>query len=228
LKAEKKNVDELTFQREYEAQFVEDSNCYFPRHLILQCVDGEHELLNREALQGRRFKGDYYIGVDFGKQVDHTALAVLEQSADNVVRLVYLKQLPLGTQYTEAIGWIKRLNEAFQFSNVRLDQTGVGEAPIEEVKKFLPNAEGVILSARMKLELLSKLLLLMQNKQLTLPLDRELIAQINGQQYQMYKTGELLFSHPAKSHDDQLWALALAAWGLSSPRPRFLPISRSF
>jgi hypothetical protein len=35
---------------------------------------------------------------------------------------------------------------------------------------------------------------------------------INQQQYQYSKSGYLTFSHPAGSHDDQLWSLALSCY----------------
>jgi len=63
----------------------------------------------------------------------------------------------------------------------------------------------------------------MEQKRLTLPLDRELLTQINEQQYRFSRssvkptekpteTGTLTFYHPQGTHDDQLWALALATY----------------
>jgi phage FluMu gp28-like protein len=229
LEADRNALDVLTFRREYEAQFVEENNSYFPSHLISQCVDGNYELLEDHEVLQTEHKGVFHLGVDFGKRVDHSVVAVLEESAGRVQRLVYLKQFPLQTNYATVIGWICRLNEAFRFETATLDQTGVGEAPVEDVKNFLHNAEGVILTSKMKLDILSNLQLLMQHTRLTIPLERDLIAQINEQQYEIRKTGELLFSHPPRSHDDQLWSLALAAWGTGTPpRPAFLPITRTF
>jgi phage FluMu gp28-like protein len=229
LEADRNALDVLTFRREYEAQFVEENNSYFPSHLISQCVDGSYELLKDHEVLQTEHKGVFHLGVDFGKRVDHSVVAVLEESAGRVQRLVYLKQFPLQTNYATVIGWIRRLNEAFRFETATLDQTGVGEAPVEDVKNFFHNAEGVILTSKMKLDILSNLQLLMQHTRLTIPLERDLIAQINEQQYEIRKTGELLFSHPRRSHDDQLWSLALAAWGTRKPlRPSFLPITRSF
>jgi len=56
-----------------------------------------------------------------------------------------------------------------------------------------------------------------------LPLDRCLLSQINEQQYRFSRSpvkpsekpteaGTLTFHHPKGSHDDQLWALALATY----------------
>lgn len=212
LEADRNALDESTFLREYEAQFTDEMNCYFPRRIILQCVDGEHELLGDEDVLHNKFQGNFHLGVDFGKKVDYSVLAVVEKLDDETLRLIYLKQLPLGTEYSSVVGWVRRLNEAFNLISCNLDQTGVGEAPAEDVKRIIPNAQGITLTAKSKVDLLSNLLVLMERKRLILPLDRELIAQIGAQQYEITKSGETLFSHPPKAHDDQLWALALAAW----------------
>jgi phage FluMu gp28-like protein len=226
LRAERDAVDELTFLREYEAQFTEEVGSYFRRHIIIQCVDGEYELMgDQEALNGT-FEGDFHLGVDFGKRADHTAFAILQKEDCENLRLVYLRQLPLGTEYASVLGWMRRLNDRFQFRSCTLDQTGVGEAPAEEVRSFLPRAEGLILTARMKVDLLSNLLLLMEHKRLILPFDQALISEINAQQFNISRTGELLFSHPAKSHDDALWALALAAWRARTHDGQIVPVAR--
>jgi hypothetical protein len=61
----------------------------------------------------------------------------------------------------------------------------------------------------------------MEQKRLTLPLDRVLLAQLNEQEYRFGKTkptenpeekGVMTFYHPSGAHDDQLWALALAVY----------------
>jgi phage FluMu gp28-like protein len=229
LEADRNALDSLTFRREYEAQFVEEHNSYFPSHLISQCIDESCELLTDQDVLDTEYEGVFHLGVDFGKRADHSVLAVLEKDTDQILTLVYLKEFPLQTNYATVIGWIRRLNEAFGFESVTLDQTGVGEAPVEDVKSFLRNAEGVILTNKMKLDILSNLQLLLQHKRLRIPLERSLIAELNEQQYDIRKTGELTFSHPARSHDDQLWSLALSAWGAKKPAgPSFLPITRSF
>jgi Terminase large subunit, T4likevirus-type, N-terminal/Terminase RNaseH-like domain len=231
LEADRNALDPLTFRREYEAQFVEEHNSYFPSSLVSQCIDGSLELLtDQEVLDDEyEYEGVFHLGVDFGKRADHSVLAVLERNTDHTLSLVYLKEFPLQTNYATVTGWIRRLNEAFRFETVTLDQTGVGEAPVEDVKNFLQDAEGVILTSKMKLDVLSNLQLLLQHERLRIPLERSLIAQLNEQQYDIRKTGELTFSHPPRSHDDQLWSLALSAWGARKPAgPNFLPITRSF
>lgn len=229
LELEKETIGDLDFNREYNALFVDEQSCYFPSQLIQECVDGEYELLTDDDIFREEMKGVFHLGVDFGKRVDYTVLAVLEELEEDVLGLIYLKQFPLGTRYAEVVGSIRGLNEAILFSSAALDQTGVGEAPVEDVKAFLRSADGIILTGKTKLDLLSNLRRLMEQGRLIIPLDQSLIAQINGQQCEMMKSDQLRFSHPARGHDDQLWALALAAWcATTTPaRPKFKPYTVS-
>ena len=43
-----------------------------------------------------------------------------------------------------------------------------------------------------------------------MPYDSQLIAEIHCEKYELTKTGHIMFSHPEGTHDDRLWALALA------------------
>jgi hypothetical protein len=52
----------------------------------------------------------------------------------------------------------------------------------------------------------------MEQNRLAIPYDKQLCQQINDQQYAYTKNGKLTFSHPPNTHDDQLWALALAVY----------------
>ncbi len=53
----------------------------------------------------------------------------------------------------------------------------------------------------------------MQTQKLAMPYDSELVAEMNAERYEMLKSGQIQFSHPEDSHDDRLWALALACYG---------------
>jgi hypothetical protein len=68
----------------------------------------------------------------------------------------------------------------------------------------------------------------MEQKRLTLPMERSLLTQINEQQYSFGRAkptemaeekGYMTFYHPPGSHDDQLWALALAVYAAKETEP---------
>jgi phage FluMu gp28-like protein len=220
LELEKKTIGEYDFNREYNAIFLDDQFSYFPSTLVLGCTDDYN--LNSEPKPGEKYKGQYYIGIDFGKHADHSAIAILQKTPEDELRLVYLKQFELDTPYTTVIGNVRLLNEAYRFRAGYLDETGVGEGPYEEIHNFMPAMKGVTLTAKAKQEILGRLKLAMEQHRLTLPRDdSRLLVQMTAQRCEPTMSGTLKFSHPPGTHDDELWSLALAAYAsLEPPYPR--------
>lgn len=228
LEQEKRTIGEYDFNREYNAAFIDDEFSYLPSRLVLSCTD-EYEL-NHEPTLGTRLKGEYLIGIDFGKHADHSAIAILQKHGDEL-RLVYLHEFPLETPYASVIGTVRILTQAYGIEGGYLDQTGVGEAPYEEIRQFMPAIEGITLTAPVKEDILGKLKLTMEQGELTLPRgNSKLLVQITSQQCQPTRTGTLKFTHPAGTHDDCLWALGLAVYA-NHEQPlsrRIRPITKSF
>ena len=209
LELERKTIGELEYNREYNAQFLDEEFAYFPSNLVLSCTD-DYEL-NPDLEKPKSVTGQFYIGIDFGKHTDHSTIIILNKTwNDPQTRLVYMKEFQLETQYNEIIGCVKLLRTIYHFTAGCSDQTGVGEAPVEAIQQFMPNIKGLTLTAKTKIDLMGKLKLAMENHQITFPRDPRLLAQINSQQCKPSESGKLLFTHPSKSHDDLLWALALA------------------
>ncbi len=228
LELERRTIGDFAFNREYNAAFIDDQFSHLPSALVLSCTD-DYEL-NGDPVQGEKHRGEFMIGIDFGKHADHSVIAVLRKEGDNL-RLVYLRELPLETSYTAVIGHVRRLNEAYAFAAGCLDKTGVGEGPYEEIRQFMRGIEGVTLTAQVKEDVMGKLKLALEQGTLTLPRENsQLLVQMTAQQCEPTKSGMLKFSHPAGTHDDQLWALELAVYANEqTPPSRYLrPISRSF
>jgi len=229
LEEMRQNMTREAYLMEYEAEFVEALNSYFPQQLIRRCV--EHaEKLGMELhthLEQDFPKGEYYAGVDFGKLQDYSVLAVVKVE-DNTIKLFYMYEFPLETPYTQVIGHLVRADEKFRFRMVLVDQTGVGEPVLEEIRsQGINRVEGVKFTVQTKEDLLSGLKILMEQGRLAIPYNRRLCTQINEQQYTYSKSGHLQFSHPPNSHDDMLWALALAcAAARTEPQPKLWVIPR--
>jgi phage FluMu gp28-like protein len=230
LELEKKTIGEYDFNREYNAVFLDDQFSYFPSTLVLGCTDDYN--LNSEPTTSEKWKGQYYIGVDFGKHADHSTIAILQKISEDDLRLVYLKQFELDTPYTTIIGNVRLLNQAYGFTAGYLDQTGVGEGPYEEIRAFMPQIKGVTLTAPLKQDILGRLRLAMENHKLTIPRDNSrLLVQITSQQCEPTKSGTLKFNHPLGTHDDLLWALALGTHSALETRwntGHIVPVRRTF
>lgn len=176
--------------------------------------------------------GPFFLGIDLGKRQDYSVIAVVtKQAREEVVHLVYYKRWPLETPYSSVIGSVRVIIDRLR--NVQkclVDQTGVGEYIVEDMQKGgIRNVEGVMLSLPSKQEILSHLKQLMENQLFTFPFDIDLTSELNVEHFELTKTGQVQFSHPDGTHDDILWAVALAVFATRArPVPGFKPITRSF
>jgi phage FluMu gp28-like protein len=175
-----------------------------PMDLIQRCVDRELKLINKGEPQKV-----YVIGIDLAKQQDETVVIILGRDKEEFT----LRHIDAWSKmdYTEQVARIGELGEKFRIVGGAVDQTGVGEAIIEDLKAEIRAVEGVKFTQKTKLELASGLRWSMEHEILVMPDDQKLIAQLNSLHYRIGNTGELVFESSA-SHDDYLWALALAVY----------------
>jgi len=215
------------WQREVEGLWVEAMQTFFPMDLIMSCIDPE--LGNPDSTKAyiediekvtpkQKLIGPYFAGLDLGKQMDYSVLAVVQQSRNGEIRLVHKRQFPLGTSYPDVIGYVARAQQVFDFEGLHVDKGGIGDAVVDELCRIgVRGVKGVFFTETEKEAILNNLKLLMEKKQLKIAGDDKLlIAQVNEQQYEYLqpKTAQerihLKFWHPQGRHDDQLMALALA------------------
>ena len=223
------------WQREVEALWVEASQTFFPMDLIAACIDFELDnpaSLNRfveeiETFDSEQRQGRYFAGLDLGKQIDYSVLAVIQLTEKDEVRLVHKRQFPLGTPYPEVIAYAARTHQTFDFDGMYVDKTGIGDAVVDELESIdMPEVKGVFFTDAEKENMLNCLKLLMEKKLLRIRgEDKQLIAQINEQQYEYLKPNSaqervhIKFYHPKGRHDDQLFALALACYASKEAEP---------
>jgi phage FluMu gp28-like protein len=168
--------------------------------------------------------GEFFVGVDLGQKWDHSAIAVLRKDGD-IVSLVHMKRFKLGTEYGVVLGHVKLLQRALQtVRRVYIDQTGVGEFFVEQSRKEgVKDVKGVMLSLPEKENIMVSMKRTMEKGQLRIPYDSELINEINVERYEQTQTGQTKFTHPNGTHDDRLWALALAIYASKPEIPAYHP-----
>ena len=170
--------------------------------------------------------GTFFIGTDLGQKVDHSAVAVVRKDAD-VVSLVHLKRFKLGTEYGVVLGHMKLLQRTLQtVHRIYIDRTGVGEFFVEQAtREDLKNVKGIMLSLPEKENIMGYMKGNMQKGLLRIPYDSELINEINVERYEQTQTGQTKFTHPNGTHDDRLWALALAVYASGPAITRYVPFA---
>jgi phage FluMu gp28-like protein len=167
----------------------------------------------------------YVAGCDVGKKHDFSVIAVVEKRGQELY-LVHLKRFHLGTEYNSVIGYLKLLNERLKdLRRILIDQSGVGETFVEDVilRAGLKNARGVVFSGPKKQDILVYLKHTMEDGRLHIPFDRELMNELNVERFELTETGQVKFSHPEGTHDDRLWALALAVYVSRPEVPSYRP-----
>jgi phage FluMu gp28-like protein len=219
LERERLNLTDLEYAQEYQGEFIEEVDVYIPMALIEPCVDANMTLLDHGE-EGHK----YYSGTDFAKQRDETVICLLDKQVDENERNRFdLRHISAWSHmdYSDQIGRIGQLTQKFDMRGMpgAADQTGVGEAVIEDLTRILPNVEGVVFTMPKKTELAAGLRVLFEQKAIRIPNDRKLIMQLNSLRYKVSKTGNILFESPEKEklHDDYLWALALACYAARQP-----------
>lgn len=212
LKKQQQLMTAETYRMEYDAEFVEAATSYFTQDLIRSCIVPDLELQCDLEAAPTYTRGEFYAGCDLGKLQDCSVFVAVKKERQTL-QLIFLREFPLETPYSHVIGFMVRGNEKFRFRKILVDKSGVGEVVAEEIaNQGLMNAEGQSFTVQSKGEMLGYLKVKMQQGLLKMPYDRRLCEQINEQRYEYTKSGKLKFWHPTGSHDDQLWALALACF----------------
>ena len=206
----------ITYRMEYEAEFVEDHDTWLTQNILAKAVD--HDLDYHPFNRGQ--EGNFYLGIDLGERVDHSALAALKRSGDTLL-LVHMHQFPLGTSLASVIGYTKVLHNTWQnIHAVNVDNTKHGDYIIQHIiEAGVPETKGVTFTQNSKQEMAQILKQRMTEGTLSIPYDRTLLDELNTQRYTLTKTGRIALDHPPGTHDDRFWALALAAHAAQQPTP---------
>src|SRR5712692_541407 len=218
--------DPSRWEREMEAEFVEDEEAWLPLSLIKKCTSVDFATISESAVLNEKLPAaeNYFVGVDLGLKRDHSVIVVVEKRGQDLY-LVHLKHFRLGTEYGQVLGYLAKLNKGSQAVRwTYVDQTGVGEVFMEEARKTgLKRAKGIMMTQGSKQDIMGYLKHVMENARLWLPYDSELTKEMNVERYELLKTGKTQFYHPDGTRDDRLWALALSVYASRPEIPTYKP-----
>jgi hypothetical protein len=170
---------------------------------------------------------DYFAGQDLAKRRDYSALAVLQCIDNEILKLVFLREWD-HVDYKTVIADTKRYFHSFYWTKLGVDRSGIGDSVIEEYT--FENAEGIVFTQKAKEEMIEHIILLRQQGKLILPQRgaEKLIQQLEEQERIISDAGSVKFRHPSSSHDDLLWALALACHVAKQEMEKPLPMIIGF
>lgn len=204
----KANLPEMIFKQEYEAKFLEDAASVFRG--IQNCV-------RPDVLKDVEFGHSYVMGVDIGKMEDFTVITIIDRTNNCVVYFDKFNKIEYPFQKARILAVAQRYNNA----KITIDSTSVGTPIKEDLERAGAVIDDFIFSNKTKKELIEKLSIMIEQGAIRIPKDEILIEELEAFGYRMTESGNIIYAAPEGLHDDCVFSLALAVWGLSPfIRPR--------
>jgi hypothetical protein len=206
VEAARRQLPERVFQQEYEALFIEDSGGVFRK--VSEAVDA-----GRAAGTPPVAGMTYSLGVDLARVADFSVLAVVDSSG----RQVYFDRF-------NQISWERQIASILDVArryraHVWMDSTGVGDPPLEAVRKGWGLVSGYHFTNSSKGALIDNLAMRIEGGRVRLMDLPVQTAELLSYQYELTPSRNIRMNAPEGQNDDCVIALALACWGLAQPGP---------
>lgn len=205
LEMQRELVSERSYRTEYEAEFFESAGRVFAAEAVEQCVV---RVLPPST-------GNFYVGVDWARYHDLTAIAVLQgdRKSANLVQLETLHGMPWRAQMKKLAELVGRYHGA----RIACDSTGAGDVAYEMLKEHLPGipALGVTFTSDIKRNLIEGLARMIEDGKLKMLPDPWLLRELEHYEAQTRDSGTVKMGGVAGVTDDRVIALALAVSLLS-------------
>lgn len=204
VEAMRRAMPERVFRQEILAEFLEDAGGVFRR--VAECATAVEQ-------DGPIPGHTYVVGVDWGKLNDFTALAVVDVTTRQLVRLERFNQI----DYSVQVGRLRALCERFSPSSVIVERNSIGEPLIEVLVRLgLPVVAFQTTNAS-KMAIIDALALAFERREIEILNDVTLVNELQAYEMERLPSGMLRYSAPEGLHDDCVMALALAWSEIASP-----------
>lgn len=206
-------ADEEAWDQEYELKFLETSSSWLSYDLILSC---EHaEAGDPELYQG----GPVFIGNDIARRKDLWVAWVFELVGDVLWtrEISELRNASFAAQDAE----MDRLCERYRLSRFIMDQTGMGEKPVEDAQTRYgaDRVEGVLLNGATPLNVATAAKQAFEDRRVRIPAGNTVLRDdLHKIRKVVGPTGapRLLADRDGQGHADRSWACFLGVAGALS------------
>jgi hypothetical protein len=200
IEAMRREMPDARFQQEILANFIEDFGGVFRRVQEAATATAQDEPVPGHS---------YVFGVDWGKQHDFTAIAVMDINTRDLVYLDRFNQIDYAVQ-------LDRLGALYnRFSPIAIvaERNSMGDPLIEQLQRLgLPVLPFVTTNAT-KTMIVESLSLALEQSTLRIIDDPILIGELQAYEMQRTAAGNTKYSAPDGMHDDTVMALAIAWHG---------------
>jgi len=204
--------DEEAWRQEYELEFLDEATAWLSYEVITAVEDGDAG--KPELYQG----GPCIIGNDIARRGDLWVAWVWERVGDVfwTREIVELRGASFAAQDAE----IARLMTRYQVERLVMDQTGMGEKPVEDAQaRYGYRVEGVVLTSNIRLNVATLSKQRFEDCKVRIPAGNPVLrADLHKLKRVMSETGNprLVADRDADGHADRTWAAFLGLAGASA------------
>ena len=203
IESARREMPERFFRQEYLAEFIEDAGAVFRRVMdaIVQDVESE-------PVPGH----EYVFGVDWARDNDFTAIAVLNATTGRLVALERFNQIGWSLQR----GRLKALADYWKPQVILAEENSIGSPNIEALQQDGLPVQPFQTTAHSKPQVIEALALAFERGEIGIVQDDVLISELQSYAMKRLPSGRFQYSAPSGMHDDTVIALALAWWAKAS------------
>lgn len=220
LDGERKRMTKLQFAQEYEAEFLDNLQAFFPLDLIKTCEHGEFDTPKGKTV---------YMGVDVARYGgDENAFVIMEMKSENKMRLVHY-EVTERVSTTDTMRRIIDLDKEWNFRKVYIDDGGIGGAVLDVLLETPPlkrkvvginNASRPIVPDKkrtkkiLKEDLYGNLRRMFEQQEISLPFDERIRQSLTSIQFEYDQVTGNLKIYGRYSHITE--AMVRAAWAVKT------------
>jgi len=210
IREQKENLTVMQFKQEILGQFEENADSFFQRDELMACTE---EVVSKED-------SVTYLGVDLASTGGDESVYVCLDDTGNVFDIEHTSEKPM----TDAMGRIRELDSYYDFSQIMVDSTSLGQGTVDQVKEGLgQKVSGFKFTNEKKQDLYNTLKNEIQKENVTIPYipgkndqpGNKLVNQCLDLEFSFTSSGKMRIEHPPGGHDDFSDAFALAVWAKS-------------
>jgi phage FluMu gp28-like protein len=199
-------ADEDIWAQEYELKWLDEASAWLPYELITACEDPQ-------AGSPQEYQGGFcYIGNDIAARNDLWVAWVLELVGD----VLWTREVSVlrRATFAEQDATMAELMRRYRVARLSMDQTGMGEKPVEDARRRYPGrVEGVLFTPQAKLAVATIGKAAFEDRRVRIPAgDLILRADLHKPKKVVGPTGmpRLVAESDLAGHADRFWALMLA------------------
>ncbi|MDO5648852.1 terminase family protein [Paracoccus sp. (in: a-proteobacteria)] len=221
-------ADEDAWAQEYELKWLDEASSWMDYDLI-------SSVESPDAGRPAGYQGGLcFVGVDIAARNDLFVIWVMELVGDVLWTREIIARRRISFAEQDAL--LDDVMRRYRVVRVRMDQTGMGEKPVEDAKRRhgALRVEGVLFSTASKLDMATTMKERFQDRRVRIPAgDPALRADLHSIKSQVGVTGtrRLIADGDSDGHADRFWAAALAISAAEMPQAHYeydsLPVARS-